>query len=168
MAHIRIVYGTTGGNTQLVCQKVTAELEGAGHTVTLERCELAEPESLTDGDALILASPTYGHGLLEMHFEQFFPQIQHLQFDNKPVAVIALGDPKYDLDYFLESEKILTQYFETHGGQIIVEPLKIAKTPLPYLEKKVVKWCEKLTQALAENKLTSVRDDEITGSQNKK
>lgn len=148
MAHIRIVYGTTGGNTQIVCQKVAADLEERGHTVLVERCELTDPQKITDCDCLILASPTYGHGLLEMHFAKFLPQIEHMNLKKLPCAVIALGDPKYDLDYFLESEKKLTHYFQSHNGKILLDPLKIAKSPLPYLEKKVVKWVEKLDQKL--------------------
>ena len=148
MSDIQIIYGTTGGNTQIVCQKVQEELETLGHKVSLLRCELAKAEDLLKGDVLILASPTYGHGVLESHFEQFLPTADTIDLAGKKCAVIALGDPKYDLDYFLESEKILTNFIETHGGEIITDPLKIAKSPLLSLEKHIQRWAEKLVDKL--------------------
>ncbi len=144
MSHIKIIYGTTGGNTELVCQFVASLLAEHKHKVTLERCELADPTKVGTCDFLIFASPTYGHGVLEMHFQNFLPEIESLDLQGKKCAVITLGDPKYDMDYFLESGKILTKFLETHGGVMAIDSLKIAKTPLPYLEKGVKKWVEKL------------------------
>ncbi len=148
MSAIQIIYGTTGGNTQIVCQKLQEELETLGHQVSLLRCELAKPEDLLTGDCLILASPTYGHGVLEMHFAKFLPTADSISLDNKKCAVVALGDPKYDLDYFMESEKILTTFIETHGGVIATPPLKIAKSPLLSFEKHIQRWAEKLSEQL--------------------
>ncbi len=148
MSAIQIIYGTTGGNTQLVCQKLQEEFEKLNFKVTLLRAELAKPADLLSGDILILASPTYGHGLLEPHFAKFLPMAEELDLQNKKCAVVALGDPKYDLDYFLESEKILTNFLQSHGGNIVVEPLKIAKSPLLSLEKYVQRWVEKLANEL--------------------
>lgn len=153
MSHIQIIYGTTGGNTQLVCQKVASDLEHLGHSVNMQRCEMSKPEDLLKGDVLILASPTYGHGFLEPHFQSFMPQIDSLDFAGKKCAVIGLGDPKYDLDYFLESEKKLTAYLESHGGNIVIEPLKIAKSPLPYFDKAIKKWSEKLANELTSSQV---------------
>lgn len=144
---IIIVYGTTGGNTQLVCQGVEKVLKKS-HKVRFQRCEKTDPLDLLWGEAIILASPTYGHGVLEVHFDRFFKKIQDLDLQGRKCGVIALGDPKYDLDYFLESEKILTDYFTTHQGEIIVPSLKIAKTPVTYLEKWIPKWAESFHKAL--------------------
>jgi len=146
MSDIQIIYGTTGGNTQIVCQKAQEELETLGHKVSLLRCELAKAEDLQIGDVLILASPTYGHGVLEMHFAKFLSTADNIDLSGKKCAVIALGDPKYDLDYFLESEKILANFIETHGGVIATPPLKIAKSPLLSLEKHIQRWAEKLCE----------------------
>ncbi len=149
MSDIQIIYGTTGGNTQIVCQKLQEELEKLNHKVSLLRCELAKAEDLLKGNCLILASPTYGHGLLEMHFAKFLPTAENINLENKKCAVVALGDSKYDLDYFMESEKILTIFIETHGGVVATPPLKIAKSPLLSFEKHIQRWAGKL-------------DDEIT------
>lgn len=148
MKQTLIVYGSTGGNTQIVCETVAAFLEEKGGAVLVQRCERTAPEDIQKADALILACPTYGHGVLEPHFATFFQTIQTLDLAQKPCAVIALGDPKYDLDYFLESEKILKKYIETHNGQTLVPSLKIAKNPYMYLEKFIGKWADSYFQAL--------------------
>lgn len=151
MKHIVIIYGTTGGNTQTVCQQIAQNLEEHSLMVRLIRAEIATEQDLTSGDALILASPTYGHGALEYNFHKFFECIQHADLQNIPCAVVGLGDPKYDLDYFLESEKILTRYIQTHNGTILLDSLKIAKSPYTYLEKWIPQWSQKFFIALQQH-----------------
>lgn len=144
MAKVKIVYGTTGGNTELVCEKVAMELEKKKHRVALEKVELCDVTKITACDFLILASPTYGHGQLEDNFHRMWPKFQKVKLNKLPCAVIALGDPKYEMDYLLESANILTEFIKEHGGVIVLDPLKLAKNPLPYFPKAVLLWTEKL------------------------
>lgn len=145
MAQIQIVYGSNGGNTQLVCQFIEQELTALGHQVDLQRCELFDIKTITQNDLLILACPTYEHGSLEPNFKKiFWPKIQELDFNNHPCAVVGLGDIKYDLDYHIESARILEQYFKTHNAQLAHYSLMISGRPLPLLEKLVKPWCNRL------------------------
>ncbi len=149
MVKVFIVYGTTGGNTHVVCEHVANMLRECKHTVTTKRCEITKPEELLKCDCLILASPTYGHGLLEKHFRTyFFPKIQNLNLKQKPCGVIGLGDDKYDSDYFIESAEILSEYIKNHNGNLIIEPLKIAQSPIPKLKKDIQKWSNQLSKTL--------------------
>jgi flavodoxin I len=149
MQTIKIIYGTGGGNTQLVCeqiQKFIAEnSEFSEFNVILERAELADITQVNNSDVLILACPTYGEGILEPAcFNPFFRKIQSVDFTNKKVAVIGLGDPKYGLDYCLESANILEKFFKDKQANIVVHGLRIAKSPIPLLDTMVKKWTEKL------------------------
>jgi len=149
MSKVKIVYGTTGGNTELVCEKVAMELEKKKHKVSLERIERCDFTKITNCDFLILASPTYGHGQLEKNFTRFWDELDKVKLNKLPCSVIALGDPTYEMDYLLESANILTNFIETHGGVLALEPLRIAKNPLPYFDKSLLLWTNKLTKALS-------------------
>ncbi len=148
MSHIRIVFGTTGGNTQLVCEEVAAVLEKSGHRVSLERCEMADPQKMTDCDCLVLACPTYGQGQLEFSFEHFFQKIQDVDLKGTKCAVIGLGDKRYDFDRHFESMGTLNQYVAIHGGQLIGPPLAVEGSPVPQLDTTVREWAENLSKLI--------------------
>ncbi len=144
---IKIVYGTCGGNTELVCEKV-AEILNQKHSAELLKAKLTKPEDLKSYDLLILACPTYGHGQLEQYFAQFFSGLKNIDLKNKKCAIIGLGDPKYDKDYHLESIKIITDFLKTKEADIVCMPLRISKNPLPFLNTHIEIWAKKINDIL--------------------
>ena len=64
------------------------------------------------------------------------------------MAVIGLGDPKYDVDYNIEAAQILSDWFEAHGANQIIEPLKVNKSPLPQLNELVETWAKELGERI--------------------
>ena len=66
MKKIGIIYGTSGGNTKLVCQKVALVLESHKIKVDLHRVVESTEHVFDDYDYLILASPTYGLSLIHI------------------------------------------------------------------------------------------------------
>ncbi|MDD2913509.1 MAG: flavodoxin family protein [Candidatus Paceibacterota bacterium] len=147
MSKIKIVYGTCGGNTELVCLKV-AEILSKKHDVELKKAKLIEPEKIGQYDLLILASPTYGHGQLEEYFRIFLKKLTGENLKGKNTAAIGLGDLKYDNDYHLESGKIIMDFFKKKETNIICSPLLVSKSPLPFLDKHVSDWAEKLSNLI--------------------
>ncbi len=148
MAKVKIIYGTSGGNTELVCQKVAEILETANHSVELHKAKSTQPEDFLGADLLILASPTYGHGILEQYMDRCLAQVKDLDFTDQSFAVVGLGDMKYDEDYFIESAKILTEFMESRGAKSLLAPLMIARSPIPQLETRVVLWANQLLDHL--------------------
>ena len=148
MSKVTIVYGSGGGNTELVCEKVSAVLGAAGHDVELMRAKTTKPEEVGGFDLLILACPTYGHGQLETYFEKFFNGFQDADLKGKKCCTIGLGDLKYDADYLLESAKVIEKFFEEKEADVICKPLKIVRSPVPYLDSLVAKWAEELAKLI--------------------
>lgn len=146
MAKIKIVYGSGGGNTELVCEKVEQVLSEAGHDVELMRAKVSKPEALGDFDLLILASPTYGHGLLEKYFAGYMKGLEAVDLKGQPCSIIGLGDPKYDNDYHIESIKIIADFLKEKEAQIVHMPLRVSKCPLPLLDNHVARWAEKIAE----------------------
>ncbi|MEK7673132.1 MAG: flavodoxin family protein [Patescibacteria group bacterium] len=148
MAKVKIVYGTGGGNTEMVCEKVAGVLELNGLEVEMLKAKLTDPAKIGEFDLLIFASPTYGHGQLELYFEKFLAAAEAVDFKDKPCTVIGLGDPKYDRDYHLESIKIISDFFKKKGAKMIGLPLRVSKYPISSLDNYVQRWAEKLVEIL--------------------
>lgn len=147
MTSFGIFYGSGGGNTELVCEQIQDQLQEKGQQADLINFKVMEDLApLENYEVLILASPTYGHGLLERYADRFvrYAQKQKLDLQQKPVAVVGLGDMMYDADYFIEAAKILKEFAEAQNGKIVNFPLMIAKSPLPHLKTVVPKWVDKL------------------------
>lgn len=148
---VAIFYGSASGNTQIVCEKVANQLEKEGLNVRLFTAKSAKKQDWLDmkhDQAVILASPTYEHGLLEWHIGHFLKQFSDVDFAGRRVAVIGLGDAKYDDDYHLESVRLLVEFVKNHGGQLVLPSLKISKSPIGALDSKVRIWAENLAAVL--------------------
>ena len=147
--NIHVIYGTVGGNTKLVCEEAAEVWKDSGHDVNFFDVKVAETEEAINGDLLVFASPTYGHGDLEPHFGSFLHGLKNADLAGKKCAVIGLGDPKYDKDYHLESVKIIVDFLKEKESEILHMPLRISKNPLPLMSQSFVKkWAEKILETI--------------------
>jgi flavodoxin len=141
MKKILICYASTGGNTHIVCTEVAVCLQQQDFLVDLVRVEQIELALFDAYEYVLFASPTYGHGLLELRMERFvYKKGKDLDLSGKKCAVIGLGDPKYDDDYNIESAILLTEFIEQRGGTILCDALKINENPVPQLVSLVRPW----------------------------
>lgn len=150
MASIHIIYGTTGGNTEMVTDRVAMVLEKKGHRVTNRCAEQSHCRDFLKGDLTIVASPTYGHGLLQEAIQNLIADAkkEDITLKKRPYAVIGLGDVKYEPEYHIESANILDGFLKGMGGIPIVPPLKISHSPVLYLDSRIEEWANRLSDAL--------------------
>jgi len=120
MKSVLFIYGSTGGNTEMVVENVADILRAKKYKVEVKRAELSNAKDLLKCDVCILASPTYGHGLLEMYMGKFVKGMKEIDLKGKPCAVIGLGDPKYEAQYHIESAPVLEKKLTDAGGQILL------------------------------------------------
>ncbi|QQS59183.1 flavodoxin family protein [Candidatus Peregrinibacteria bacterium] len=151
---VRIIYGTTSGNTELVCEMVQKVLEERCLSVAIERVEKSQPEDIFLADCTILASSTYGHGILQDHFIPYAKKLEVLDFSNHLFAVIGLGDPKYDRQYNIESANILEHLVQNRDGTLLQHALRVNEMPLRHLEDTVRKWAEHLAEEIKHHPLS--------------
>lgn len=154
MASILLLYGSTGGNTEITLEKIAEVLRGHGHEPVLKRAECSKPEEIEEFEVVILGSPTYGHGILQQHMDDFIRKVMAGDgknggiFSGKRCAVVGLGDGKYDPYYLIEAATILEDFIKTHGGTLLLPALRINKSPLPQLTGAIATWAEQLTKLL--------------------
>lgn len=147
MASIHIIYGSSGGNTELVCQKVAEVLEKEGHEVLMKRVEISTPDDI-GGDLTILAAPTYEHGVILHHWIPFLKGLKQKDLHEQNITIIGLGEPQYDDHYHIESANTLSTAIKASKGTLFCRPLRVSGAVYPVLETRVLQWGIELSQAL--------------------
>lgn len=148
MASVLFVYGSTGGNTEMVVEKVAEILATKKHKIVLQRAERTNPKDLLKYDVIVLASPTYGHGLLQEHMLAFTKKLKEIDLKGKKCAVIGLGDPKYEAQYHIESAATLEKLLTGLGGKILLPALRISRTPVIHLKGLIPYWADQFIKTL--------------------
>ena len=136
---IQIIFGSGGGNTEFLCDLLNEKLLKAGNKVVLSKAKVTKFDDLLGAKLYILASPTYGHGLLEKYMDKFVRSFAKSHFDMKGsnFAVIGLGNKKYDDDYYIESANILEDFVRENGGNLVVDTLRVGGCVYDDLDKKL-------------------------------
>ncbi len=144
MASVIIVFGSTSGNTEMVCHKVAEVMRSQKHQVTVQRAELSEIKDIKGHDICILGASTYGHGLLQDHMIPFIKELKKSNLKGQKFAIIGLGDDKYDNHYNVESSPIMQHAVKEVGGEVIHEALEINRSPMWQMIK-VEEWAQELS-----------------------
>ncbi|MBI5414608.1 flavodoxin domain-containing protein [Candidatus Peregrinibacteria bacterium] len=147
MKSVLIIFGSTGGNTEIVVDFVGNILTQKTHAVQIERVEKSVISDLEKYDVTILAAPTYGHGVMQPDFVPFLQTLKNTNLAGKKFAIIGLGDPKYEKEYHLESAKMLEETVKKQGGILVVQSLRITKSPVPLLDGKITDWTNGFSEA---------------------
>lgn len=128
-----IVYGTCGGNAELVSQNIQKGLELEHITTEISRGEIVDLKRVLSSDLIILVCATYNVGELQDYYIKFEHELRKQDLKNKPIAVVGLGDSKH-YDIFCGAADILEETIKlTHANQI-VPTLKIDGQPHPHLD----------------------------------
>lgn len=133
--NVTCVYSSWWGNTRMVVDTIAEVFSDAWITLSLVNAYVALPEDLIKTDVVILAAPTYDHGVLHAPFEYLLhtTDAENIQMYTKRYAVVGLGDNKYDNEYNIESATLLEQFVINHGWRVICDSLKINKSPIDQL-----------------------------------
>ena len=114
--------------------------------VSVQLCDLAQPEDLLQGDVLLLASGTWNtggvEGQLNPHMHQYLKKTaKAVDLQKKPVGTIALGDDRYF--YTCRSGEHLRNFIQSHNGKILGQPLLVVNEPYNQ-DERIEKWTGKM------------------------
>lgn len=143
--NINIIYASTSGNVEAVCEKVAEILTGLNHQVILSRSEKTTMDAILHSEFLIMATSTWEHGELNPFYKNLYDQMADNDLSGKRSAFIGLGDKRYEPVLFCEAIEILKRRFIEKGGVEIGKTLKINGEPYKLLDTEVVEWCNNLT-----------------------
>ena len=114
MPGIGIFYGSSTGNTKDVSVKLQAALGGDLYNITD-----VDADMISGYQHLVFASSTWGAGDLQDDWEDFFPNLDDVDFSGKKVGIMGLGDQENYGDTFVDGMVVLAEKIEERGGSVV-------------------------------------------------
>ncbi len=142
MKQIWCVYSSGWGNTRLVVDYIWEVFDAKWITFEKTNALVAETHDLTRYTTMILAAPTYDHGVLHRPYENFLYRCKDVDLRWYQFGIVWLWNDTYDAEYTCESALLLQEFVLSHGGELCGDLLKIHKCPLPVLHSNVWDWVE--------------------------
>lgn len=145
---IKIIYASTSGNVEAVCEYVGQILEGHHFDVELIRAETCDASDIIKSQLFVFATSTWEHGEINPYFKPVLFDFAHLDLKHKFAGFIGLGDTRYEPVLFCKGAETARDTFAVAGGQEILEMLKINHSPFPKLESVVKPWVHRFVSEL--------------------
>lgn len=117
MSKIGLFFGSDEGNTLSVAYRIQKRL---GSDVVEVR-DIAEATQLdfAEFDKLILGIPTWDFGQLQSDWDEFWGDLEDIDFSGKTVALFGLGDQFGYGDYFIDAVGMLHEVVVGQGATAI-------------------------------------------------
>ena len=116
MKQIGIFYGTTSGKTGAIVEEIEFNLKKIDHEIFDVKDGVS---NINNYENLILVSPSYGVGELQKDWEFHLEELKAIDFTNKTVALVGLGDQFKFGESFIGAIKILYDIVTENDGKII-------------------------------------------------
>ena len=105
MTKIGLFFGSDEGNTESIAQRIAQRL-GEGVVDIHDIGDVTQLE-FVDYDKLILGIPTWDFGQIQSDWEDFWDDVETIDFSGKTVAFVGLGDQFGYGDFFLDAMGML-------------------------------------------------------------
>lgn len=115
MSKIGLFYGTQTGNTQTEAEEIQKQF-GGEEVVTLIDISQAELSDFANYDFILIGCPTWNVGELQSDWEDFFEQLDEIDFTGKKVAYFGVGDQSGYPNSFQDAMGILEEKISELGG----------------------------------------------------
>ena len=137
---IDLVYASTSGNVEIVCETIARILGQNGFEIVLSRAEKTPIETIKKNKYFVFGTSTWEHGRLNPFFEKLFEEMKTLNFNSKQAAFVGLGDRRYESVKFCEGIKQVLRLWLINGGEKVGSPLLIQGEPYEQLDAVVKPW----------------------------
>ncbi|WP_409422597.1 flavodoxin FldA [Pseudaeromonas sp. ZJS20] len=117
MASVGLFFGSDTGNTETVAGMIQKEL--GAQLVDVRDIAKSSKEEIAQFDLLILGIPTWYYGEAQADWDDFFPELEEIDFTNKLVAIFGCGDQEDYAEYFLDAMGTLRDIIEARGAIIM-------------------------------------------------
>ncbi|WP_018693290.1 flavodoxin FldA [Algicola sagamiensis] len=117
MASVGIFFGSDTGNTEHVAKQIQKEL--GKKLVGVHDIAKSCKEDIAEFDLLLFGIPTWYYGEAQSDWDDFFPELEEIDFNGKLVAIFGCGDQEDYAEYFLDAMGMVRDIVESKGGLII-------------------------------------------------
>jgi flavodoxin I len=137
---MNIIYASTSGNVEAVCEYVAKLFEEKGSKVNLIKAQLATIEDIKSCDVVIFATSTWEHGEVNPYFDKLLSEIEKTDMTGLKAGFVGLGDLRYEKLLFCEGIEILRRAFVERKGEQISTTLKMNGEPYHQMDTIVKNW----------------------------
>nr|WP_255771407.1 flavodoxin [Microbulbifer guangxiensis] len=110
-------FGSDEGNTEAVAQRIVARL-GEDRVDVHDIADVTQLE-IENYQQLIFGIPTWDFGQIQSDWEEFWEDLQEIDFSGKTVALFGLGDQFGYGDYFLDAMGMLHDVIVERGATVV-------------------------------------------------
>lgn len=109
MEKIGIIFGSDAGTTQDVVTRLKEHLNADADLIDVAN---AKVEQINEYSNLVFATSTWGSGDLQGDWESFESHLNKIDFNNKTVALLGLGDQEGYDDTFCDGIGLIYEYLD--------------------------------------------------------
>jgi flavodoxin I len=117
MASVGIFFGSDTGNTEAVAEMLQNEL--GKQLVAVKDIAQSTKEEIDEFSLLLFGIPTWYYGEAQCDWDDFFPELEEIDFSDKLVAIFGCGDQEDYAEYFLDAMGQLGEILENKGATIV-------------------------------------------------
>lgn len=117
MASVGIFYGSDTGNTEHVAKQIQKEL--GKHLIDTHDIAKSSKEQIAEFDLLLFGIPTWYYGEAQCDWDDFFPELEEIDFKDKLVAIFGCGDQEDYAEYFLDALGMIRDIVEPKGAILV-------------------------------------------------
>ncbi|MBY5920861.1 flavodoxin FldA [Ferrimonas balearica] len=117
MASVGLFFGSDTGNTEAVAKMIQKKL--GEKMVAVKDIAKSSKEEIDDYSLLLLGIPTWYYGEAQCDWDDFFPELEQIDFTDKLVAIFGCGDQEDYAEYFLDAMGQIADIVRERGGIIV-------------------------------------------------
>lgn len=117
MTSVGIFFGSDTGNTEAIAKMIQKEL--GKQLVEIKDIAKSTKEEIADFSLLLFGIPTWYYGEVQCDWDDFFPELEEIDFNDKLVAIFGCGDQEDYAEYFLDAMGLLGDIVESKGAIIV-------------------------------------------------
>jgi flavodoxin I len=117
MASVGIFFGSDTGNTEHVAKLIQKEL--GKNMIDVHDIAKSSKADIEEFDLILFGIPTWYYGEAQCDWDDFFPELEEINFENKLVAIFGCGDQEDYAEYFLDAMGMVNDIV-TERGAIVV------------------------------------------------
>ncbi|OCG30016.1 flavodoxin [Gilliamella sp. Choc4-2] len=117
MKQVGIFFGSDTGNTENVAKQIQLIL-GEDRAQLFDIAKSTK-ESIAQFDYLFFGIPTWYYGESQADWDDFFPNLEQINFNGKTVAIFGCGDQEDYAEYFCDAMGTLRDIITLKGAKIV-------------------------------------------------
>ncbi|NUY55506.1 flavodoxin [Salinivibrio sp. MA351] len=117
MASVGLFFGSDTGNTEAIAKSIQKQL--GKQMVHVQDIAKSSKEDIDNFDLLLIGIPTWYYGEAQCDWDDFFPELEQIDFSTKLVAIFGCGDQEDYAEYFCDAMGTVRDIIEAKGATII-------------------------------------------------